>query len=124
MALYTDVATILNVDNVKYSLIGITRFIVNLPFHPIILISLFLCIGIILIIGNILLLFNNYQNISKSSEIKNIISDILNQHINDDEVTDENMHINKKQYKHKHWKINIIWLFMKWWIMYKMLKLI
>ena len=93
---YPDVATILNVDNVKYSLIGLTRFIVNLPFHPIILISLFLCIGIILIIGNILLLFNNYQNISKSSEIKNIISDILNQHINDDEVTDENMLMFKK----------------------------
>lgn len=93
---YPDVATILNVDNVKYSLIGITRFIVNLPFHPIILIALLLCIGIILIIGNILLLFNNYQNMNKAKEIKSIIMDIFNQHINDDEVSQDNMLLFKK----------------------------
>lgn len=93
---YPDVATILNVNNVNYSLIGITRFIMNLPFHPIILISLFLCFGIILIIGNILLLYNNYQNINKSKEIHDVISDILTQHINDDEVSSENMLLFKK----------------------------
>ena len=93
---YPDVATILNVDNVKYSLIGITRFIVNLPFHPIILIALLLCFGIILIIGNILLLFSNYQNINKAKEIRNIIVDIFNQHINDDEVSEDNMLLFKK----------------------------
>lgn len=93
---YPDVATILNVNDAKYSLISITRFVVNLPFHPIILIALFLCIGIILIIGNILILFNNYQNINKSKEIKNIISDIFTQHINDDEVSEENMLLFKK----------------------------
>lgn len=93
---YPDVATILNVHNVKYSLMGITSFVVNLPFHPIILISLFLCFGIILIIGNILLLYNNYQNINKSKEIQNVISDIFNQHINDDEVTEDNMLLFKK----------------------------
>ena len=93
---YPDVATILNVDNVKYSMIGITRFIVNLPFHPIILIALLLCLGIILIIGNILLLFSNYQNMNKAKEIKSIIIDIFNQHINDDEVTEDNMLLFKK----------------------------
>lgn len=93
---YPDVATILNVDNVKYSLIGITRFIVNLPFHPIMLIALLLCLGIILIIGNILLLFSNYQNMNKAKEIKSIIMDIFNQHINDDEVSEENMLLFKK----------------------------
>jgi DNA repair exonuclease SbcCD ATPase subunit len=93
---YPDVATILNVNNVKYSLMGITNFIMNLPFHPIILISLFLCIGIILIVGNILLFYSNYQSINKSKEIQNVISDIFNQHINDDEVTSDNMLLFKK----------------------------
>ncbi len=93
---YPDVATILNVKNAKYSLSGLTQFIVNLPFHPIILIAILLCIGIILIIGNILLLFNNYQNLNKSNEIKDVLSDIFNQQINDDEVTSENMALFKK----------------------------
>ena len=93
---YPDVATILNVHNVNYSLVGITNFIINLPFHPIILISLFLCFGIILIVGNFLLLYNNYQNVNKSHEIQNIISDIFAQHIDDEEVTQDNMLLFKK----------------------------
>ena len=64
---YPDIATILNVNNAKYSLAEITSFILALPFHPIILISVLICLGIILIIGNILLLFNNYQNNNKSN---------------------------------------------------------
>ena len=93
---YPDIASILKVNNVNYSLSGITSFIINLPFHPIILISLFLCFGIIAIIGNILLLYNNYQSFNRANEIKEIISDILNQHINDDEVTSENILLFKK----------------------------
>lgn len=93
---YPDIASILNVNNAKYSLSSITSFIVNLPFHPIILISILLCLGMILMIGNILLLFNNYQNIKKSSEIKNIIEDIFTQHINDDEINEDNIILFKK----------------------------
>lgn len=93
---YPDVASILNVNNAKYSLSTITSFVVNLPFHPIILIAVLLCIGMILMIGNILLLFNNYQNIKKSSEIRSIIEDIFNQHINDDEISEDNMMLFKK----------------------------
>ena len=93
---YPDVASILKVNNAKYSLSGFTSFIVNLPFHPIILISILLCLGIIMIIGNVLLLFNNYQNLSKANDIKGVLSEIFNQHINDDEVTNENMLLFKK----------------------------
>ncbi len=93
---YPDIATILNVNNAKHSLSTITTFVVNLPFHPIILIAILLCIGIILMIGNILLLFNNYQNIKKSNEIRSIIEDIFNQHINDDEISEDNMMLFKK----------------------------
>ena len=66
---YPDIATVLNVDNAKYSLAGLTTFIVNLPFHPVILISILLCFGIILMIGNVLLLFNNYQNMEKAKDL-------------------------------------------------------
>ena len=93
---YPDVASILKVNNAKYSLSGFTSFIVNLPFHPIILISILLCLGIIMIIGNVLLLFNNYQNLSKANDIKGVLSEIFNQHINDDEVTNDNMLLFKK----------------------------
>ena len=93
---YPDVASILNVNNAKYSLSSFTSFIVNLPFHPIILISILLCLGIIMIIGNVLLLFNNYQNLSKANDIKSVLSEIFNQHINDDEVTNDNMLLFKK----------------------------
>ena len=55
-----------------------------------------MCFGIIAIIGNILLLYNNYQSFNRANEIKEIISDILNQHINDDEVTSENILLFKK----------------------------
>lgn len=93
---YPDVATILNLHNAKFSLPGLTKFIVNLKFHPIILIALFLCLGIILIMGNVLLLFNNYQNISKSNEIQSLLSEVFDQQIHDNEVSDENMNIFKK----------------------------
>lgn len=93
---YPDVANILNVNDVKYSLSNVTQFIVNLPFHPIILIAILLCFGIIFIIGNVLFLFNNYQNLNKAKEIQSIISDIFNQHINDDEVSQENILLFKK----------------------------
>ncbi len=93
---YPDIATILNVNNAKYSLSSITSFILSLPFHPIILISIFICLGIILMIGDILLLFNNYQNINKSNEVRDVLADIFNQHINDDEVSEENMLLFKK----------------------------
>ena len=93
---YPDIASVLNVNNAKYSLATITSFIVNLPFHPIILIAILLCLGMILMIGNILLLFNNYQNIKKSNEIRSIIEDIFNQHINDDEISEDNMMLFKK----------------------------
>lgn len=93
---YPDVANILNVNDVKYSLSSVTQFIVNLPFHPIILIAILLCFGIIFIIGNVLFLFNNYQNLNKAKEIQSIISDIFNQHINDDEVSQENILLFKK----------------------------
>lgn len=93
---YPDVASVLNVNNAKYSLSGFTSFVVNLPFHPVVLISILLCLGIIMIIGNVLLLFNNYQNLSKANDIKNVLADIFNQHINDDEVTNDNMLLFKK----------------------------
>ena len=93
---YPDVASILSINNAKYSLSGITKFIINLSFHPIILIALFLCIGIILIIGDILLLVNNYQNLNKSVEIRDVLSDIFYQQINDDEVSSDNMMAFKK----------------------------
>ena len=93
---YPDVATILNLHNAKFSLPGLTKFIVNLRFHPIILIALFLCLGIILIMGNVLLLFNNYQNINKSNEIQSLLSEVFDQQIHDNEVTEENMNILKK----------------------------
>lgn len=49
-----------------------------------------------MIIGNVLLLFNNYQNLSKANDIKSVLSEIFNQHINDDEVTNDNMLLFKK----------------------------
>ena len=93
---YPDVASILNVNHAKHSLSSFTSFVVNLPFHPVILIAILLCLGIIMIFGNVLLLFNNYQNLSKANDIKNVLSDIFNQHINDDEVNNDNMLLFKK----------------------------
>ena len=93
---YPDVASILKVNNAKYSLSSLTSFVVNLPFHPIILIAILICLGIIMIIGNVLLLFNNYQNLNKATEIRDVLADIFNQQINDDDVTSDNMLLFKK----------------------------
>ena len=93
---YPDIASTLNIYNVNYALSDLLNLILILPFHPIVLIGVLLCVGIILILGNILLLVSNYQNINKSDEIKEMISDILNQQINDDEVTTENIKLFKK----------------------------
>lgn len=93
---YPDIATVLNVDNAKYSLAGLTTLIVNLPFHPVILISILLCVGIILMIGNVLLLFNNYQNMKKANDLREVLEDIFNQHINDDEINEDNMLLFRK----------------------------
>ena len=90
---YPDVASILKVNNAKYSLSSLTSFVVNLPFHPIILIAILICLGIIMIIGNVLLLFNNYQNLNKATEIRDVLADIFNQQINDDDVTSDLMKI-------------------------------
>ena len=93
---YPDIASILSIYNVKYSLNHLTNFIVKLPFHPIILITSLLMISLILIIGNIILLVSNYQGVQKSNEIRDILSEIFKQHINDDEVTASNMKAFKK----------------------------
>lgn len=96
VASYPDVASIFSINDTRYSMNGITNFLIKLPFHPIVLISLLLCLGLILIVGSIIFLINNFQEIKKAKELKNILSDIFNQHINDDEVSADNMLIFKK----------------------------
>lgn len=88
---YPQVASILNLNNINYSMSGLTNFVINLPFHPIILIGFLCCIGIIIIAWNILMLLFNYQNKEKANEIHDILADIFNQHINDDTVDQKSM---------------------------------
>lgn len=96
VATYPDVATIFSINDTRYSMNAITNFLIKLPFHPIILISSLLCLGLIFIIGSIIFAINNTQELKKANELKNILSDIFNQHINDDEVNAENMLLFKK----------------------------
>ena len=99
VAFYPDIANILKIHDTRYSMNGITNFLIHLPFHPIILISFLLCIGIILILGNILLLNNIIKYNSSSSELKTVLSDIFNQHINTNEINNTSMMNFKKHIK-------------------------
>ncbi len=96
VATYPDIASILNLHNTKYSMNLITNFIIQLPFHPIILIGLLICLGMIFLLFSIILLINNIKSKSSSVELKNILSDILNQHIGTDEVNDDTIQKFKK----------------------------
>lgn len=99
VATYPDIANILKLHDTRYSMNGITNFLIHLPFHPIILISFLLCIGLILIFGNILLLNNIVKYTSSSSELKTVLSDIFNQHINTSEISNASMMSFKKHIK-------------------------
>lgn len=88
---YPDVATFFNVKNIHYSLSGIANFVIKLPFHPIILIALLMCVGVILIIGGVLLLVFNILSYEKFKNIKSIISDVFSKQIGDPEITSKNM---------------------------------
>ena len=96
IASYPDISKFLNISDTRYSMNAITNFLINLPFHPIILISIYLCIGIILILWSVILFTNNIQNKNKSKNLENILSDVFLEHINDDNVNSENMIAFKK----------------------------
>lgn len=91
VATYPSLANTLRLHDTRYSMNFITNFIVNLPFHPIVLIGILICVGLILLIGNIILLINNMKSSSVSTELHDILSDIFTEHINTDEVSEENM---------------------------------
>ncbi len=91
VATYPSLANTLRLHDTRYSMNFITNFIVNLPFHPIVLIGILICVGLILLIGNIILLINNMKSRSVSTELHDILSDIFTEHINTDEVSEENM---------------------------------
>ena len=96
VATYPSLANTLRLHDTRYSMNFITNFIVNLPFHPIVLIGILICVGLILLIGNIILLINNMKSRSVSTELHDILSDIFTEHINTDEVSEENMRKFKK----------------------------
>ena len=91
VATYPSLANTLRLHDTRYSMNFITNFIINLPFHPIVLIGILICVGLILLIGNIILLINNMKSRSVSTELHDILSDIFTEHINTDEVSEENM---------------------------------
>ena len=99
VATYPDIANILKMHDTRYSMNGITNFLIHLPFHPIILISFLLCIGIILILGNILLLNSIIKYNTGSRELKSILSDIFSQHIGTSEINNTSMVSFKKHIK-------------------------
>ena len=99
VATYPDIANILKLHDTRYSMNGITNFLIHLPFHPIILISFLLCIGLILIFGGILLLNNIVKYTSNSNELKNVLSDIFKQHIDTYEINNLSMMNFKKHIK-------------------------
>lgn len=99
VATYPDVATVFNINETKYSMNVITNFIIHLPFHPIILIAILLCLGLIFIFGNIIVLINNLKSKNNKSELKTLLSDIFYEHINDSEVNNYNMISFKKHIK-------------------------
>lgn len=96
VATYPSLANTLRLHDTRYSMNFITNFIVNLPFHPIVLIGILICVGLILLIGNIILLISNMKSRSVSTELHDILSDIFTEHINTDEVSEENMRKFKK----------------------------
>ena len=108
VATYPDVASILKLHDTRYSMNTITNFVINLPFHPIILIALLICVGTILLLGGIILLINNLRSNSTSKELENILSDIFTQHINSNEIDDNNFMKFKKHMKEMRTIVKII----------------
>ena len=96
MATYPPIADKLKLYDTRYTMNFITNFVINLPFHPIILIALLICVGLILLFGNIIIFISDLRSRSLSAELHSILSDILNQQIGSDEVSDENMQKFKK----------------------------
>lgn len=83
---YPGIADSLNLTNVTDSQRGLANFIVNLPFHPSLLIGFLYCIGLILIVGDLLLLFFNYQNAKIANGTRDILCEVFKQHIKTDKV--------------------------------------